>query len=85
MSQRSSWVALLRLALASSRRLPAGPDLDLPENRLAPARARLPVRTLLQPLHGPILTQIRPRRGLSRGMARLLRCHPWNPGGYDPP
>lgn len=24
-------------------------------------------------------------RGLSRGTGRLLRCHPWNPGGYDPP
>ncbi len=24
-------------------------------------------------------------QGLSRGTGRLLRCHPWNPGGYDPP
>jgi putative membrane protein insertion efficiency factor len=24
-------------------------------------------------------------RGLVRGMARFLRCHPWRPGGYDPP
>jgi putative membrane protein insertion efficiency factor len=23
--------------------------------------------------------------GLSRGLARFARCHPWNPGGYDPP
>jgi putative membrane protein insertion efficiency factor len=23
--------------------------------------------------------------GLSRGLRRLSKCHPWNPGGYDPP
>lgn len=28
--------------------------------------------------YGPIV-------GLSRGLRRLGRCHPWNPGGYDPP
>jgi putative membrane protein insertion efficiency factor len=24
-------------------------------------------------------------RGVAKGVGRLLRCHPWNPGGYDPP
>jgi putative membrane protein insertion efficiency factor len=24
-------------------------------------------------------------RGSLRGMARLSRCHPWHPGGHDPP
>jgi putative membrane protein insertion efficiency factor len=24
------------------------------------------------------------RRGLALATARLLRCHPWNAGGYDP-
>ena len=24
-------------------------------------------------------------RGLAKGTWRVLRCHPWNPGGEDPP
>lgn len=23
--------------------------------------------------------------GAARGVWRILRCHPWNAGGYDPP
>jgi uncharacterized protein len=26
-----------------------------------------------------------PIKGVGKGLRRLSKCHPWNPGGYDPP
>lgn len=31
------------------------------------------------------LTKYGVLKGLWKGTGRLLKCHPWHPGGYDPP
>jgi putative membrane protein insertion efficiency factor len=52
-----------------------GPLLG-PACRFEPSCSRYMVESLRK--YGPL-------KGLARGLRRLSRCHPWNPGGYDPP
>jgi putative membrane protein insertion efficiency factor len=47
-----------------------------PACRFEPSCSRYMIGALQK--YGPV-------RGLTKGVARLLRCHPWHPGGYDPP
>jgi putative membrane protein insertion efficiency factor len=47
-----------------------------PACRFEPSCSRYMIESVRK--YGPI-------RGLARGLRRLSRCHPWNPGGYDPP
>lgn len=47
-----------------------------PTCRFEPSCSRYMIESLRK--YGPV-------RGLCKGIGRLLRCHPWHPGGYDPP
>jgi putative membrane protein insertion efficiency factor len=47
-----------------------------PSCRFQPSCSRYAVAVLDS--HGAL-------RGSGLALRRLLRCHPWNPGGYDPP
>lgn len=47
-----------------------------PVCRFEPSCSRYMIGALRK--YGPI-------HGTRKGLARLLHCHPWHPGGYDPP
>lgn len=47
-----------------------------PTCRFEPSCSRYMIGALQK--HGVI-------KGLWKGTGRILRCHPWHPGGYDPP
>ncbi|WP_303328538.1 membrane protein insertion efficiency factor YidD [uncultured Muribaculum sp.] len=46
-----------------------------PSCRFVPTCSQYAIEALRR--HGPI-------RGTWLAVKRILRCHPWNPGGYDP-
>lgn len=62
------------LAAVALYRLAARPLLPR-SCRFAPSCSEFARQALIA--HGPW-------RGLGLSLARLLRCHPFNPGGYDP-
>jgi uncharacterized protein len=47
-----------------------------PACRFEPTCSRYMVEALRK--YGPV-------KGLAKGLRRVSRCHPWNPGGHDPP
>jgi putative membrane protein insertion efficiency factor len=47
-----------------------------PACRFEPSCSRYMIEAVRK--YGPI-------RGVGKGLLRLGRCHPWHPGGYDPP
>jgi len=52
-------------------------------------RPLLPAACRFQPSCSEYAREALSRHGVIRGgwlaLRRLARCHPWNPGGYDPP
>jgi uncharacterized protein len=52
-------------------------------------RPLLPAACRFQPSCSEYAREALSRHGVMRGgwlaLRRLARCHPWNPGGYDPP
>lgn len=47
-----------------------------PNCRFTPTCSQYAIESIRK--HGTII-------GLQRAVFRIARCHPWNPGGYDPP
>ncbi|MGB1927478.1 MAG: membrane protein insertion efficiency factor YidD [Rubripirellula sp.] len=47
-----------------------------PRCRYSPTCSQYAIEAIRK--YGPFL-------GMYRSIRRILRCHPWHPGGYDPP
>ena len=72
LSRAIAWVMILIIRLYQVTLSP----LFGPACRFEPTCSRYMVEAIQK--YGPL-------KGLSRGVRRVLRCHPWHPGGYDPP
>ncbi|MFZ5893085.1 MAG: membrane protein insertion efficiency factor YidD [Myxococcota bacterium] len=73
-ARKSLFVELL-LVVIRAYQLLISPLLG-PSCRFHPSCSRYTAECL--ELHGAL-------RGSYLGVRRILRCHPWNPGGHDPP
>jgi hypothetical protein len=73
MREPSPLAELLLFAIALYRTL-VSPVVG-PSCRFEPSCSRYGATAIRR--HGAI-------RGAALGLSRLLRCHPWAPGGYDP-
>lgn len=74
-ASHKSWLVQLLLLVIRGYQLLLSPLLG-PVCRFHPSCSRYTAECLR--LHGAA-------RGCFLGMRRILRCHPWNAGGYDPP
>lgn len=74
MSIVSAWTGLMLRALIRAYQLVISP-LFGPSCRFAPSCSSYAMEAIAR--HGPL-------RGSWLALQRILRCHPWNAGGYDP-
>ncbi|WP_442506199.1 membrane protein insertion efficiency factor YidD [Novipirellula sp. SH528] len=69
------WIIVLVLAPIRFYQMAISPMLG-PHCRFTPTCSQYAVEAIRK--HGVL-------RGSFKAVWRILRCHPWNPGGYDPP
>jgi putative membrane protein insertion efficiency factor len=68
-------VAAILLALIRFYQIAISPLIG-PNCRFTPTCSQYALETIKK--DGPI-------KGSYRAFRRILKCHPWHPGGYDPP
>jgi len=70
----ASWLSILFLALIALYQKAISPLLGA-NCRFHPTCSNYAAEAIQR--HGPF-------RGFTYALGRIARCHPWNPGGYDP-